>query len=214
MRDEASFLKALVDKPEERSTRLAYANWLDEHDRPREAEFLRLQMQVEELNARLIELGGQLDTKWLTTVGNASPEQMRFVLRSGRAIELTRLTQRPVYGLGQLATHGAPRAADNERALDRIVTAEQERTGRTPYLIRPQQRPVESGTPDRPISGRALLPDIVCIGTFCLVETTRDEVYPELDVIWFQTFLALPVDPGVRQQIRAIDWKQHAYDDY
>jgi uncharacterized protein (TIGR02996 family) len=65
MSDEAGFLNAIAEQRAERSTRLVYADWLDEHDRPREAEFLRLQLQAAELNARLIELGGQLDAKWL-----------------------------------------------------------------------------------------------------------------------------------------------------
>jgi hypothetical protein len=33
-----------------------------------------------------------------------------------------------------------------------------------------------------------------------------------LDVIWFQRFPALPIDPGIREQIRAIEWEKHAHD--
>ena len=31
-------------------------------------------------------------------------------------------------------------------------------------------------------------------------------------MIWFQYELAFPIDPGVREQIRAIDWDSHAHD--
>src|SRR5688572_21458041 len=72
MSDEAGFLKAIADQPAERSTRLVYADWLDEHDRPREAEFLRLQLQVAELSTKLLDLGGGFEAKWLTAVGQVS----------------------------------------------------------------------------------------------------------------------------------------------
>ncbi len=211
MSDEAGFLKALADQPGERVTRLAYADWLEENGRPQEAEFLKAQLQIEEINARLIALGRKLDTKWLAGIGNPAPEQMSLTLNSGREIALTGLNQRPVYGHFTL---GAPRITDNDRRVDNLVTAEQERIGRGPYLIRPRQRPVESGSPDRPIQGRALLPGIVCVATFTSFKPARDEdlVYSELDIIWFQNFPALPIDPGVREQIRVIDWNQHAHD--
>src|SRR3954469_20824625 len=93
MSDEAGFLKAIVDQPAERSTRLVYADWLDEHDRPREAEFLRLQLQAADLSTRLIERGGQLDAKWLTTVGNVRVEPHWFALHSRRTIQLREFRQ-------------------------------------------------------------------------------------------------------------------------
>ena len=80
MRDEAGFLKSIADQPAERSTRLVYADWLDENNRAREAEFLRLQIQAAELNAkRLFELGGELDAKWLTAVGAVGAEPECFI---------------------------------------------------------------------------------------------------------------------------------------
>ncbi|HEY1186171.1 MAG TPA: TIGR02996 domain-containing protein [Gemmata sp.] len=210
MNDEAGFLKALADQPAERATRLAFADWLDEQGRASEAEFLKLQLQIEERNKQLIELGGECDVNWLAAISTPAPEQMTLTLISGRAIEITGLNQRPVYGHFTL---GAPRVADNDRKVDEIVRTEQNRTGRAVHLIRPRQRPI-AGDSNRPEHKRALLPGIVCVATFTSFEPARDEnlVYSELDIIWFQNFPALPLDPGVREQIRAIDWNQHAHD--
>jgi uncharacterized protein (TIGR02996 family) len=42
MSDEAAFLATLKANPTDDTTRLVYADWLDEHDEPEEAEYLRL----------------------------------------------------------------------------------------------------------------------------------------------------------------------------
>src|SRR6201996_4156202 len=42
MSDEAAFLAALKANPADDITRLVYADWLDEHDEPVKAEYLRL----------------------------------------------------------------------------------------------------------------------------------------------------------------------------
>jgi uncharacterized protein (TIGR02996 family) len=44
------FLDAIRDEPEDRSTRLIYADWLDEHDQPIQAEFIRVQLRLEQLS--------------------------------------------------------------------------------------------------------------------------------------------------------------------
>jgi uncharacterized protein (TIGR02996 family) len=46
--DEEAFLNAIVANPNDRTTRLAYADWLDERDDPR-AEFVRLHVRLDEL---------------------------------------------------------------------------------------------------------------------------------------------------------------------
>jgi uncharacterized protein (TIGR02996 family) len=46
-----AFLRAVFDTPEDDTARLAYADWLDEHDQPARAEFIRVQVEL----ARLIE---------------------------------------------------------------------------------------------------------------------------------------------------------------
>ncbi|VTU00050.1 leucine-rich repeat-containing protein typical subtype : Repeat-companion domain protein OS=Isosphaera pallida (strain ATCC 43644 / DSM 9630 / IS1B) GN=Isop_0537 PE=4 SV=1: LRR_6: LRR_6 [Gemmataceae bacterium] len=46
MSDEDAFLAAIATAPDEDTPRLAYADWLDEHDRPTRAEFIRTQIEI------------------------------------------------------------------------------------------------------------------------------------------------------------------------
>jgi uncharacterized protein (TIGR02996 family) len=45
------FLDVLRDEPEDRSTRLIYADWLEDHDQPIRAEFIRVQLRLQGLPA-------------------------------------------------------------------------------------------------------------------------------------------------------------------
>jgi uncharacterized protein (TIGR02996 family) len=45
MSDEDAFLRAICEQPDEDTPRLAFADWLDEHDRPERAEFIRVQCE-------------------------------------------------------------------------------------------------------------------------------------------------------------------------
>ena len=47
--DEAAFLKAVCAAPDDDLPRLVYADWLDEHDRPLRAEFIRTQIELAKL---------------------------------------------------------------------------------------------------------------------------------------------------------------------
>ncbi|AMV28658.1 hypothetical protein VT84_29910 [Gemmata sp. SH-PL17] len=136
MSDEAGFLKAIADRPGERATRLAYADWLEENGRPQEAEFLKVQFQIEEMNTRLIELGGQLDAKWLTAIGNVRTESLQFTLRTRRVLTLCELRQWDFY-----ASLLEDRSMIEE--VQRIVAEEESRQGQRPYLIQhiEQERP-------------------------------------------------------------------------
>jgi uncharacterized protein (TIGR02996 family) len=209
MSDEAAFLKAIADKPAERSTRLVYADWLDEHGRPREAEFLRLQVQAAEMNARLIEMGGQLDAKWLTSVGVLA-NRSRIRLQSGREIRLDNLRQDCHYS-GLL--EGLPTREMNQRHIDSLLSGEQSRRGEAPYLIQPPERLIERDEPYR-FGTPAWIPGIACIGRFDSLQPARDTHRDgsALTIIWFQHEWAFPIDPGVYEQIRAIDWEKHAHD--
>lgn len=138
MSDEAGFLKAIADQPADRTTRLAYTDWLVERDRTREAEFLRLQQQIDAANARLIELGHELDAKWLAAVGNPRTEPDAIVLRSGRKVRLYEFRQWRFYE-GMLA--GYPPSERNREDLERVVRTEHERRQLEPYLIAPTERP-------------------------------------------------------------------------
>ena len=210
MNDEAGFLKAIADQPAERSTRLVYADWLDEHGRPREAEFLRLQIQFAEMNARLTELGGELDGKWLTAIGNVRWEPDWITLHSGRRIRLCEFRQWRFYE-GLLA--GYPTSDDNRESLERLLQEERNRHRLEPYLISPVERPAPARTPPRSESC-GLFPAVACVGRFTSYQSARDPnlTLSELTMIWFQYELAFPIDPGVREQIRAIDWDSHAHD--
>src|SRR5688572_19432410 len=46
MSDEDALLSAIAALPAEDTPRLAYADWLDEHDRPVRAEFIRVQVAI------------------------------------------------------------------------------------------------------------------------------------------------------------------------
>ena len=210
MNDEAGFLQAIADQPGERVTRLAYADWLEENGRSQEAEFLKTQLQIEEMSARLIELGGRLDTKWLTTVGNVRVEPLWFILRTGRSLMLRELRQRDFYeGL----LEGCPTSEQNREDVQRVVAEEESRRGQRPYLIQPIERPVKHKRRSS-FGPRGMLPTIVCVGRFDSFQPARasNQDASELTIIWFQHEWAHPIDPGVREQIRAIDWDQHAHD--
>ena len=46
MDDEAALLNAIYADPNDDLVRLVYADWLDEHDRPERAEFIRAQIEL------------------------------------------------------------------------------------------------------------------------------------------------------------------------
>jgi uncharacterized protein (TIGR02996 family) len=213
MSDEAGFLISIADQPAERSTRLVYADWLDDHDRPREAEFLRLQLQVAGMNTRLIELGGELDAKWLTAVGVVT-NRAYITLRTGRDIRLQSLRQYSFYA-GLL--EGLPTREMNQREIESLVRDEQSRRGEAPYLVEPPERPIEyKRDSPYPFGTPAHIPGIACIGQFDSFKPARDESHDGscLTIIWFQDDYAFPIDPGVYEHIRAIDWEKHAHDFY
>jgi uncharacterized protein (TIGR02996 family) len=211
MSDEAGFLKSIADQPAERSTRLVYADWLDEQGRPREASFLRLQIQAAELHAKLLELGGQLEPTWLTAVGDVRTGSNEFELRSGRAVGLLEIRQFGVYA-GLL--EGLPTREMNRRHINRLV-GEETRGENRPYVIEPPARPIQyENTRPYPFGIPEEIPAVACVGSFTSSGGARDKGRDgsALTIIWFQHAFAFPVDPGVREQIRAIDWDRHAHD--
>ena len=211
MSDEASFLKAITEQPAERSTRLVFADWLDEHGRPREAEFLRLQLQVAELSARVLELGGELEAKWLAAVGNVRTEPEWVKLRSGRSVLLREFRQWNFYE-GLMA--GAPTSEANRESAERLVAEERVRNNAEPYLIPPIERAVKVREDESWNESRGLFPTVACVARFLSFNAARDPNRDgsELVIIWFQDEWAFPIDPGIREQIRAIDWEKHAHD--
>ena len=84
MKDEQGFLRELLAWPDDRTTRLVYADWLEECDDPDSAiraEFLRLELRLTELQesaaereavrARLLELREEIDEGWLASLDQA-----------------------------------------------------------------------------------------------------------------------------------------------
>lgn len=211
MSEEAGFLKAIADQLAERTTRLAYADWLDEHDRPREAEFLRVQVQVAEANARLLDLSGELNADWLARIGNVQIDSQRLELRSGRSVFLREFRQWNFYE-GLMA--GVPTSEDNRDGLAALVSAERERRNEEPYLVPPTERPVKRPDRDWDTETRGVFPTVACVARLLSFVAARDANRDgsELVVIWFQHEWAFPIDPGVREHIRAIDWNTHAHD--
>ncbi len=76
--DDSAFLRQLDQDPDDDTTRLVYADWLDEHGDADRALFLRLQVQVRplryrhkgfsDLSQQLLRLGRRLDRAWLAVV--------------------------------------------------------------------------------------------------------------------------------------------------
>jgi uncharacterized protein (TIGR02996 family) len=100
MSDDASFIQAIREDPEDSACRLIYADWLDERNDPR-GEYLRLRCQQAEINARLALLRQQLDPAWLAAVRQL--EDSELLLQSGRTIYLRELRQfQPYEGLEAL----------------------------------------------------------------------------------------------------------------
>lgn len=91
MNEERGFLAAIRERPDDDTTKLIYADWLEEQDDPR-AEYLRLMVKVrqervitpeqrhrhEELSAELARLNGEQMQDWKTALGaGASPRENR-----------------------------------------------------------------------------------------------------------------------------------------
>ncbi len=218
MSDEAAFLKALRDNPADDTTRLVYADWLDERNDPR-AEFIRLRQQHADLTARINELAGQFDPAWLAAVGGPKLKPEDITLRSGRLLWLRELRQ---WGIYEGVYAGIPTTQENQERIERIVAGERGKArGEEPYLIQPNERPAEPSEHWRDLpelselsESWGHLPAMVCVGRFASFQPAKDPKRhaSSLAIIWFQDEFAFPIDPAVREQIRAIDWEKHATD--
>ncbi len=220
MSDEAAFLSAIRDNPADDTARLAYADWLDEHGQPERAEFIRLRHQFAQLKARLNDLGTQLDPVWLVALTSrrvrvqdiTRPEIL--TLRSGRPVRLRELRQWEVH---EWWIDGLPTAYTNRHLVDTLISdVERERPTGRPHLIPPEERPI-LGFPEWFLDGRdppVALPPIGCVGRFTSARVSPGDSldYSQLVVVWFQDEFAFPIDPAVRERIRAIDWEAHATD--
>jgi uncharacterized protein (TIGR02996 family) len=95
MTDESGFLRAIHDDPNDDTTRLVYADWLEERADIR-GEYLRLQTQLPQNYQRLWELRNQIDLAWLTAVGKGRRfgDGRRFAVEVGEFYFPDRRTRR------------------------------------------------------------------------------------------------------------------------
>jgi uncharacterized protein (TIGR02996 family) len=211
MNEDAEFVRAVRERPDDVTLRLVYADWLDERNDPR-GEYLRLRLQLAELTKRLTQLGEQIDPAWLAAMRGPSGRAAELSLHSGRSVRFLSLDQWDVYA-GLL--EGLPTREGNQRRIERILARERERNGGDVYLVRPEERPIAYHREEPyPFGTPAALPGIGCVGRLHSNTPARDpgRGYSGLTVVWFQDEFAFPIDPVVREQIRAIDWEQHATD--
>lgn len=93
MSDEQGFLDALRDDPSDDTTRLVYADWLEERADPR-GEFLRREQQTRTLPIRFAYLPTGIDPEWLSAVFSCCrlvlvsfpPERKIEVIKSIRVV--------------------------------------------------------------------------------------------------------------------------------
>jgi uncharacterized protein (TIGR02996 family) len=116
MNEEQGFLAALRAEPKDDTTRLVYADWLEERDDPR-GEFLRLECRLHgmseadpdyrELQRQLGERGRLLDVRWLAAVVRVYAEYGPSHQHPARC-SLT--VAGPFYTCGTCLSCGAPEA--------------------------------------------------------------------------------------------------------
>ena len=140
-------------------------------------------------------------------------------LASGVDIRLYALFQYRTYS-GLL--EGLPTRALNKKLVGRALEYANVKLwlGGAPYLIPPVEAAIGLSKEDwflpeeehEPVN----IPPVVCLATFESLTPALDPDadFSSLNVVWFQKVFALPIDPGVLQEIRALDWRAHATDGY
>src|SRR5262245_36955447 len=73
MSDESAFLAAIAAYPDEDTPRLAFADWLDEHDDPNRAAFIRTQLELAVLGDGFTDRENALRRRARELLGNVSP---------------------------------------------------------------------------------------------------------------------------------------------
>ncbi len=76
--DEKAFLSGILENPLDNAIRLIYSDWLEEHDRPIQADYLRVECQMSAFQpediryklkrAYLITIGKSLDSEWVALI--------------------------------------------------------------------------------------------------------------------------------------------------
>lgn len=150
------------------------------------------------------------------------PNIPRIQLVSGRVVQLEELNQRFTYeGL----QGGVPTRKMNQEIIERaIARAVSPFLKEGPLVIQPVEVAVEVSEQEmesprwkwkREDSGDpARIPDILCEGRFESSSPVRDTSQDgsSLVIVWFQSAFALPIDPAIVEQIKAVDWDSAAHD--
>jgi hypothetical protein len=104
---------------------------------------------------------------------------------------------------------GVPHEKLNQRIIEAAVQDAKKVFGASePFLIQPKQTPLDIGR-EYPFGKPATIPGVRCIGYFlCLSATPQGQAgdYSSMTFVWFQKQFAMPIDPEVLDQIRAVDW--------
>src|SRR5262245_30142891 len=98
MSEEDALLAAIHANPDDDTPRLVYADWLDEHDQPERAEFIRVQVEVshmtdddpreEPLRARRWKLWRAHCEQWTAEIGIVESDKVKVEFRRGFIDEL------------------------------------------------------------------------------------------------------------------------------
>lgn len=140
-------------------------------------------------------------------------------LASGATIQLYALFQHYTYaGL----MDGLPTRRLNKILIEGALVTARERLWlkEKPYLIPPVETSLGLPKADWAIPADEFepvrIPSVTCLATFESTTPARDPKadMSSLTIVWFQEELALPIEPGIVEQICAVDWRSHAKDGY
>ena len=206
MRDEAAFLEAIREDPNDDAARLVYADWLDEQGDSR-CEYLRLEHQLSQTAQRLGELQRKIDPGWLADVRRPPPGAEA---RNGKLIDIRPPGGRPLWCWKYVVAYTydgygvrSPSEDCNEEVLERIPheVARYFGDGWPSHVVRPVRRPGEIDYPP------------VRVTAFFTSLPMRPEMHlSSLVVVWFQREQFPVPDEAGRAALEAVDWERLALD--
>ncbi|QDU46033.1 hypothetical protein Mal52_45300 [Symmachiella dynata] len=155
----------------------------------------------------------------------------KLTLDSGRDIVLEQLYQERTYrGL----LEGTPNRVANDWGIEHNLSFARKLAGSIgdPYLIAPNRRDyvrvpgdmdriredIEKRIGDWEEGLQQRLPEwipfVCCIGCFASVKPARDsrKDCSSLTVVWYQDNFAMPIDPVIQNELRSLNWNEHATD--
>ncbi len=133
-------------------------------------------------------------------------------LDSGRTIRLHSLNQELTYAA---LLEGIPRNENNDRMIEVTRREAAAKCGHEVIVIDPVRRPgpnARNPSAEEAWGPTEYLPQVTCVATFesSPVRNAREDC-SLLVIVWFQETFAMPIDPGVLNQIRKIDWEKAAF---